>query len=155
MSTADLPGAGRRGMTWPQLLAAVFGAVYLVVGIIGFFWTGFDNFAGNSQHDMIIGLFMVNPLHNIAHILVGILGLALSRTLKSARTYGWLLAGLYAVLFVYGLIAQGKSWDFLDINTADNVLHIATALVGLVIALGPVKDAVAARGRTESLRTQG
>jgi hypothetical protein len=155
MSTADLSGAGRRGMTWPQLLAAVFGAVYLVVGIIGFFWTGFDNFAGNSQHDMIIGLFMVNPLHNIAHILVGILGLALSRTLKSARTYGWLLAGLYAVLFVYGLIAQGKSWDFLDINTADNVLHIATALVGLVIALGPVKDAVAAHGRTESLRTQG
>jgi len=152
MATSDHPAAGRRGMAWPQILAAVFGAVYLLVGIIGFFWTGFDDFAGNSQHEMLIGVFMVNPLHNVAHILVGVLGLVLARTLTGARTYGWLLFALYAVLFVYGLIAQDKSWDFLDINTADNVLHIVTALVGLVIALGPVRDAVV--GRTESLRTR-
>jgi hypothetical protein len=139
-------------MTWPQTLALVFGAVYLIVGIIGFFWTGFGNFATRSghEHDMIIGLFMVNPLHNIAHILVGVLGIAMARTLASARTYGWLLAVLYAALFVYGLIAVGKSWDFLAINAADNVLHIATALVGLVIALGPVRDAV---GSNRSART--
>src|SRR3954465_9369228 len=101
-----------RGKTVPEILALAFGAVYLVVGIIGFFWTGFDNFAGNSQHEMLIGLFMINPLHNIAHILVGVLGLALGRTLAGARTYGWLLAVLYAALFVYGLIAVNASWDF-------------------------------------------
>ena len=148
-AAADNTGAGRRAMTWPQTLALVFGAVYLVVGIIGFFWTGFDNFAGNSQHDMLIGLFMINPLHNIAHILVGVLGLALGRTLAGARTYGWLLAVLYAVLFVYGLIAVGQSWDFLNINAADNVLHILTAAVGLVIALGPVRESVGS-GRSPS-----
>ena len=148
MSTANTTGAGRRAMTWPQSLALVFGAVYLIVGVIGFFWTGFDNFAGNSQHDMLIGLFMINPLHNIAHILVGIVGLALSRTLTGARTYGWLLAGLYAVLFVYGLIAVGKSWDFLNINAADNVLHILTAVVGLVIALAPVRTTTTGAART-------
>jgi hypothetical protein len=126
----------------PQLLALVFGAVYLLVGIIGFFVTGFDNFAGNSQHEMLIGLFMINPLHNIAHILVGVAGLALGRTLAGARTYGWMLAVLYAALFVYGLIAVGKSWDFLNINAGDNVLHILTAVVGLVIALMPVRNAV-------------
>jgi Domain of unknown function (DUF4383) len=135
----------RRSMSWPQTLALVFGAVYLVVGIIGFFWTGFDNFAGNSQHEMLIGLFMINPLHNIAHILVGLLGLALARSLAGARTYGWLLAVLYTALFVYGLIAVGKSWDFLNINGADNVLHIATAAVGLVMATGPVRTAVGGR----------
>ena len=136
-----------RGKTVPEILALVFGAVYLLVGIIGFFVTGFDNFAGNSQHEMLLGLFMINPLHNIAHILVGVVGLLLARTLAGARTYGWLLAGLYAVLFVYGLIASGKDWDFLNINAADNVLHILTALVGLVIALLPVRNAVEA-GRT-------
>jgi hypothetical protein len=141
-ASASTTGGGRRAMTWPQTLALVFGAVYLVVGIIGFFWTGFDNFAGNSQHEMLIGLFMINPLHNIAHILVGVLGLALARTLAGARTYGWVLAVLYAALFVYGLIAVGESWDFLNINAADNVLHIATAVVGLVIALGPVRESV-------------
>jgi hypothetical protein len=131
------------GRTVPELLALAFGAIYLLVGIVGFFVTGFDNFAGNDQHEMLLGLFMINPLHNIAHILVGLAGLALARTLAGARTYGWLLAGLYAALFVYGLIAVGKDWDFLNINAGDNVLHAATAVVGLVIALLPVRNAVA------------
>ena len=140
-ASAGNTGAGR-GKTVPEILALAFGAVYLLVGIVGFFVTGFDHFADNGQHEMLLGLFMINPLHNIAHILVGIAGLALARTLAGARTYGWLLAVLYAVLFVYGLIAVGASWDFLDINAADNVLHILTAVVGLVIALAPVKGAV-------------
>jgi hypothetical protein len=134
-----------RGKSVPEILALAFGAVYLLVGIIGFFVTGFDDFAGNEQHEMLIGLFMINPLHNIAHILVGVVGLLLGRTLAGARTYGWLLAGLYGALFVYGLLAVGESWDFLNINAADNVLHIATALVGLVIALLPVRTAVDSR----------
>jgi hypothetical protein len=136
-----------RGKTVPEILALAFGAVYLLVGIIGFFVTGFDNFAGNEQHEMLIGLFMINPLHNIAHILVGVAGLVLARTLAGARTYGWLLAGLYAVLFVYGLIAVGQDWDFLNVNAGDNVLHILTAVVGLVIALLPVRSAVDAGHR--------
>jgi hypothetical protein len=128
-----------RGKTVPEILALAFGAIYLLVGIVGFFVTGFDDFAGNSQHEMLLGLFMINPLHNIAHILVGVVGLVLARTLAGARTYGWLLAGLYAALFVYGLLAVGEDWDFLNINGADNVLHLLTALVGLVIALLPVR----------------
>jgi hypothetical protein len=145
-ATAGNDVAGR-GKTVPEILALAFGAVYLLVGIIGFFVTGFDDFAGNEQHEMLIGLFMINPLHNIAHILVGVAGLLLGRTLAGARTYGWLLAGLYGALFVYGLLAVGESWDFLNINAADNVLHIATALVGLVIALLPVRTAVGSRAR--------
>ena len=134
-----------RGKTVPEILALAFGAVYLLVGIVGFFVTGFDHFADNSQHEMLLGLFMINPLHNIAHILVGIAGLAMARTLAGARSYGWLLAVLYAALFVYGLIAVNASWDFLNINAGDNVLHLLTAVVGLAIALIPVRDAVSSR----------
>jgi hypothetical protein len=122
---------------WPQILALVFGAVYLLVGIVGFFVTGFDNFADNSQHEMLL-FFMINPLHNVVHIVIGLAGLLLARTLAGARTYGWLLAVGYAAAFVYGLIAVGESWDVLNINPADNVLHILTAVVGLVSALAPV-----------------
>ena len=49
-ATANTTSGGRRSMTWPQTLALVFGAVYLLVGIIGFFWTGFGDFAGRSGH---------------------------------------------------------------------------------------------------------
>jgi hypothetical protein len=129
---------------WPQILALVFGAVYLLVGIVGFFVTGFDNFADNSQHEMLL-FFMINPLHNVVHIVIGLAGLLLARTLAGARTYGWLLAVGYAAAFVYGLIAVGKDWDFLNLNWADNILHLLTALVGLAIALGPVRTAVSGR----------
>ena len=140
--SAGTTGTGTR--SWPQILALVFGAVYLLVGIIGFFITGFDDFAGNSQHEMLL-FFMINPLHNIVHLVIGLAGLLLARTLTGARTYGWLLAVGYAAVFVYGLIAAGRSWDFLNINAADNVLHIVTAAIGLAIALAPARTAV---GRT-------
>ncbi|RBY76516.1 DUF4383 domain-containing protein [Blastococcus sp. TF02-09] len=150
-ASADRSGTGRAGKTWPELLALAFGAVYLLIGIVGFFITGFDNFFGNEvapgvhhADENLLG-FMINPAHNVVHILIGAVGLALSRTLAGARTYGWLLAVGYGAAFVYGLIAVGEDWDFLNLNGADNVLHILTALVGLAIALGPVNDRVDAR----------
>jgi hypothetical protein len=149
MSTADLPGAGTRGMTWPQQVAMAFGAVYTLVGIIGFFITGFDNFFGHTEESL--AGFMINPMHNIVHLVVGVAGLALARTLAGARTYGWLLAVGYGAAFIYGLFAVGQGWDFLNLNWADNILHLVTAVVGVVIALGKVNGVATARGRDASL----
>jgi hypothetical protein len=149
-AAADNTGAARRSMTWPQAVALVFGVVYLLIGIIGFFITGFGNFFGNAngatpEHmDTLLG-FMINPMHNVVHLLIGVVGIALSRSLSGARTYGWLLTVGYGAAFVYGLFAVHKDWDFLNLNWADNILHLLTALVGLVIALGPDRDAVRRR----------
>ncbi len=136
--------AGKTGAagskTVPEILSLACGAVYLLVGIVGFFITGFDNFFGHTDETLLI--FDINPAHNVVHILIGIAGLVLGRTLAGARTYGWLLAVGYGAAFVYGLIAVGEDWDILNINGADNGLHLVTALVGLVIALLPVRTAV-------------
>ena len=140
--TARNIGAGR-GKTVPEILALVFGAVYLLIGIIGFFITGFDNFFSHTG-ETLLG-FEINGMHNVVHILIGVAGLVLARTLAGARTYGWLLAVGYGAAFVYGLFAVGEDWDFLSLNAADNVLHILTAVVGLVIALAPVRTGARAR----------
>jgi len=72
------------------------------------------------------------------HIVVGLLGILLWRTSRGARTFGWILVIGYGAVFVYGLIVQGDAdRDFLNINTADNVLHIVTVIAGLAIALWP------------------
>jgi hypothetical protein len=134
-----------RGKTLPEMLALAFGAIYLLVGIVGFFVTGFDDFFAHNTEDKLLGIFEINGMHNLVHIVIGVAGLLLSRTLAGARTYGWLLAVGYGAAFVYGLIAIGETWDFLSINGADNVLHILTALVGLVIALMPVRSTVDSR----------
>ena len=144
-ATSGNTGTGRGAMTWPQMLALAFGAIYLLVGVVGFFVTGFGNFFAHDTNQTLLG-FEINGMHNVVHIVIGVAGLLLARTLAGARTYGWLLAIGYGAAFVYGLIAINKPWDFLSINAADNVLHLLTAIVGLAIALGPVRNAVTHRG---------
>jgi hypothetical protein len=149
---ADVPLEGTmtnnvtgRGRTVPEILALAFGAIYLLIGIIGFFITGFENFFSHTDRTLLG--FEINGMHNVVHILIGVAGLVLARTLAGARSYGWLLAVGYGAAFLYGLFATDKAWDFLSLNWADNFLHLATALVGLVIALMPVRTAISDRTR--------
>jgi hypothetical protein len=142
MSTsARMPGY--RDLTWPQLGALVVGVVYAVIGVIGFFITGFDDFFGH-QTDELLG-FQINPFHNLVHLLVGLAGVALARTLAGSRMYGFVLGVGFGAAFVYGLFAVGESWDFLSLNWPDNILHLVSAAAGFAIALGPVRTAVGSR----------
>ena len=53
-----------------RLLATVFGAVYLLVGLLGFTATsgvGFFDVKGG----LLLGIFEVNVFHNVAHLLIG------------------------------------------------------------------------------------
>ena len=124
-----------------QWLALVIGAVYLLVGIAGFFVTGFDGFAEHDHDQTLLG-FAINPLHNIVHLLIGILGLTMWSSPERARTFGWLLVVGYGAAFVYGLFAvNNPDINFLNINAADNWLHILSVAAGLAIALWPRKHA--------------
>jgi ABC-type transport system involved in multi-copper enzyme maturation permease subunit len=124
-----------------QLIALTIGVVYLLVGAAGFFVTGFDGFAEHNHDQTLLG-FAVNPLHNIVHILIGLLGVALWSAPGRARTFGWLLVAGYGATFVFGLIAvNNPDINILNINAADNVLHIGSVVIGLAIALWPQRQA--------------
>ncbi|HYN94449.1 MAG TPA: DUF4383 domain-containing protein [Pilimelia sp.] len=118
----------------------VVGAVFLLVGILGFIpgiTTDYDTmkFAGHESEAKLLGVFQVSILHNIVHLLFGAAGLALARRADTARTY--LIAGgaVYIVLWLYGLVIDHESGaNFVPVNNADNWLHL---LLGLgMIALG-------------------
>lgn len=127
-----------------QYLALAVGAAYTLAGLAGFLVTGFDDFAEDTG-ETLLGLG-VNPLHNIVHLVIGVAGIALWSRLDNARMYGWLLAVGYGATFVYGLIAvDDPDLNILNINSPDNVLHVVSALVGLAIALWPVRGPAAAR----------
>jgi hypothetical protein len=127
---------GTTERTRPQILAAVVGAVFLLIGILGFFVTGFENFASHTDKTLLG--FEVNPLHNIVHLLIGAAGLVMARTLSLARVYGWLLVIAYGLTFLYGLWAVNRTdGNFLSINSADNWLHLITVLAGVGIILLP------------------
>lgn len=123
-----------------QTLALVIGAVYLLIGVLGFLVTGFDGFTEHDEGQTLLG-FAINPLHNIVHLVIGLAGVLMWRTPRQARTYGWLLLVGYGAAAVYGLlVVDDPEANVLNINGADNVLHIASALAGLLIALWPRRD---------------
>lgn len=134
-----------------QTAAAAVGAVFLLVGVLGFvpgITTGYGSlgFAGHESEAMLLGVFQVSVLHNIVHLLFGVAGLAMARTWSAARTF--LVGGgvIYLLLWVYGLVIDKQSTaNFVPVNTADDWLHflLGAGMVALGFALGRGRQATA------------
>jgi hypothetical protein len=136
---------GRRGLggvtrdgTLAQMLTALVGATFLLVGILGFIpgiTTDYDmmEFAGHDSHAQLFGIFDVSVLHNIVHLLFGVAGLALARTHDTAR---WYLVGggvVYLGLWLYGLaIDKASDANFVPVDGADDWLHFGLG-VGMIL----------------------
>lgn len=127
-----------------RLVAAVFGVVYLLVGVLGFLYTGFEDFAGTDTNEKILGIFEVNPLHNIVHLGIGAVLLAASKTVASAKGANMFVGAVYLLVGIVGLFILDSDANILSLNGADNVLHLASALVLLGVALS--QDKGTARG---------
>jgi hypothetical protein len=127
-----------------RLAAGAVGAVFLLVGILGFVpgvTTDYDGmtFAGHESTAMLLGVFNVSILHNAVHLLFGIAGLVLARTISGARAF--LVGGgaIYLVLWIYGLVVgPDTAANFVPLNTADDWLHfvLGVAMIGLGLVLG-------------------
>jgi hypothetical protein len=118
-----------------QRFAQVFGAVYVLVGVAGFIpplLIGslpagvLGPFAG-----MLLALFAVNWFHNVAHLAIGAVGLAVYRSYSASKTYALALGLAYAGLFVLGVLSADVATlgGLVPLNGVDDVLHIATSLV--------------------------
>jgi hypothetical protein len=136
--------ASSKPVTPSQKAAIAFSIGFLVVGVLGFvpgITTNLDDlaFAGHETDTMLLGLFQVSILHNIVHLLLGVIGLATARTASGA--YVFLIGGgiVYLALWIYGLIIdRDSSANFVPLNTADNWLHLGlgAAMILLGLALG-------------------
>jgi len=124
-----------------RLLATVFGAVYLLVGLLGFTATSGVGFF-STDGGLLLGIFEVNIFHNVAHLLIGaallIAGLS---SVSAAKATNSTIGAAYLLLGIVGLFLVGSSANILAINAADNVLHFASAAVLLAVGLGADKRA--------------
>jgi Domain of unknown function (DUF4383) len=107
-------------MNLSRIYAIAFGAVYTLVGLLGF--TVSTTLATGN-----LIVFPVNVLHNVVHLLVGLLGLGAYFT-GQTLTYARVMAILFAILTVAGFLPQ-PLLGLVPLGGADIPLHAATALL--------------------------
>ena len=119
-----------------RIVATVFGAVYVLVGLLGFAVTSGVGFIA-TEGGLLLGIFQVNPLHNIAHLLIGAaLLIAGFTTVAASRMVNTIVGGAYLLLGIVGFFLAGTAANVLALNTADHFLHLASAIVLLGVGLG-------------------
>ena len=150
--TTPTAARGTTGRTTLQKAALAVGVVFLAVGVLGFVPGVTQNFsdlqfASHQSDALLLGLFQVSILHNIVHLLFGVAGILLARSISGARQYLIVGGAIYLVLFLYGLlVGQNSTANFVPVNTADDILHLilGIGMIGLGLALS--------RGRSHSGR---
>ncbi|RUR03251.1 DUF4383 domain-containing protein [Labedella endophytica] len=123
-----------------RLVATIFGVVYLLVGVLGFTVSGQAGFI-DTEGGLLLGIFEVNPLHNIAHLLIGaalLIG-GLSST-AAAKTVNTVVGVVYLLLGIVGFFIVDSALNILALNTADHFLHLGSAIVLLGAGLGADKN---------------
>ncbi len=140
-----------------RTFARIWGIIFLVIGTGGFI-PGLTqphdhpDVALKSFLGLELGLFPVNLLHNIFHLLFGVLGLLAARSVSGARNYAKSVAIIYGVLAIFGLIEAGNvhtTFGLVPLYGNDVWLHLLLAApaawFGLVHRAGT--DAVSLDGR--------
>lgn len=116
-------------------LANVFGVVLLLVGILGFI-------PGITTDNYLLGIFHVNALHNIVHLVSGAAGLWAAKSgAKAAKMYFQVFGVIYALVTVLGFFyGDDAILGLVSNNMADTFLHLIIAVVALYLGFGKKEE---------------
>jgi hypothetical protein len=130
-------------MSLTRMVAIGFGAVYVLVGILGFLGDPIVTEAAHENMESasgdLLGIFPINVLHNVVHLALGAFLLwgatEHDRAVLAARTVG----GIYVVVGVLGFVAP-DTFGLMPIGGNDIWLHLATAAVLLGVTFLDQED---------------
>lgn len=120
------------GMSLAQKFATVFGGVYVLIGVVGFL--PFVGGTIDQDGSLLLGIFGVTALHNVVHLLVGFAFLAGAKSDAVARTVCTAIGAVYLLVAIIGFVNIDFVNELLNLNLADNLLHLATG--GLALGVG-------------------
>ena len=127
-----------------RLVATIFGAVYLLVGLLGLFVAG-TNIVG-EEGGLLLGVFQVNHLHNIVHLAIGAaLLLAGLRSTAAAKRVNVIVGAVYLLVGILGFFIVDTAANILALNTPDHFLHLGSAIVLLAVGLALDRDTTSRR----------
>lgn len=121
-----------------QKLGYAYAAAYAAVGALGFLVTGGLDFGG-AEGKNLLGIFGVNPFHNSLHIAAALVFLiGASSGYVGARGTNIIMGTIFIAAGIYGFITTGSSANFIAANAADNILHLGSGAV--LVMIGMKKD---------------
>jgi len=109
-----------------QTAALAFGVIYLLAGLLGFI-PSLGGSATQTDH-ALFGIFQVNLLHNLVHVVIGIAGLAAASSLANSKTFCRVVGVILLVLGVIGFFVANP-FGLLYIGQADIALHLVSGAV--------------------------
>jgi len=114
-----------------KTLALLFGAVFVLVGILGFI-------PAVAPNEHLLGIFHVNAAHNAVHLLSGVVAIICGLASERAAILFFRIFGVvYGLVAVLGLVGGDRPiLGIISNNMADVWLHIAIAAVSLMIGFG-------------------
>ena len=130
-----------------RTVARIFGVVFLLVGILGFVQAGTDMNADPVTAPKLLGLFPVNLVHNVVHLVFGAWGIAAGGSYGAARTYCRVAGAIYVVLTVLGYFVP-DGFGLVPLGGHDIWLHAVLGLSLLGAGFALRDDAAPAGGAT-------
>ena len=101
-----------------QKITLGLGILYVAIGILGFI-------PGITSNGLLLGIFAVNALHNIAHLVLGAILVWAGMSPAMLTTVNRAMAVIFAVLVVVSFVAPIV--EQLPLNPPDTILHLASA----------------------------
>ncbi|HEX8467693.1 MAG TPA: DUF4383 domain-containing protein [Allosphingosinicella sp.] len=119
-----------------RTFALIFGIAFLIIGAGGFIpglyqpGTPDPGLTMTHGYGHALGLFPVNTLHNIVHILFGIWGIIAYKSYGGSRAYFRVVAVVYGLLMILGLLEPTRTtFGLVPLYGNDVWLHALLALV--------------------------
>ena len=110
-------------MSNQRLWAKIIGIVLLLVGVLGFFM-------GSGNYNLL-SIFGVNMMHSVVHLVTGAIfawaGFSKSAPVKKVNKW------LGVIYIIVGIVGFFGVLSFLNVNMADNWLHLVVGVVSALI----------------------
>jgi len=123
-----------RARTPAQWYCLLAGAVLAIAGLAGFIADASFEFGDGIDGGSLLG-FEVNGVHNLIHLGSGALLLVASSRRDTAKAVAIAFGATYGLVALIGILDGDDVLGLIPINSADNVLHVGLALVGLLAGL--------------------
>ena len=108
-----------------RMMAILFGIGFIFAGVAGFL----PSFMPNG---LLLGFFAVDSVHNMVHIASGVVAIMCAMSYRAAKFYFIIFGLIYGAIGILGF-ACADSMNGMQMNIADNILHVSIAAVALFL----------------------